>query len=95
MIEIHRHKPVVYFDKKPVKLTRNEHSLIVALGMMDNKIVPHDILLDAICEGRVQIPADKDVLLTKMSRLKSKLGNVLLNKRNLGYGLCGDVRFTG
>jgi DNA-binding response OmpR family regulator len=96
MIKIHRRRPVVRVGERTMKITRVEHALITALGMMDNKVTPREVLLDVMCEGRVQIPADHDVLMTRMSRLKQKIGSERLRcRRQVGYILIGDVQFYG
>jgi DNA-binding response OmpR family regulator len=95
-IRIHRRKRVTYVNGSPVKLTQEEYDLMTTLGIMDNRLVPTDVLLDVMCEGRVQIPADKVVLLGKVYRLRKKIGpEVIRSKFDLGYILSGDVQFIG
>jgi DNA-binding response OmpR family regulator len=95
-IKIHRRKRVVYVNGSPVKLSRDEYELMTTLGIMGNHLVPTDILMDVMCEGRVQIPADKYLLQVKVSKLRKKMvTDVLKNSRGLGYVLQGDVQFIG
>jgi DNA-binding winged helix-turn-helix (wHTH) protein len=95
MIKIHPRRPLARVDQDYVKLSRAEYTLISALGMMDNKLVPHQLLLDIMFEDQVQIPADKDRLLQRMSRLRRKIGRDRLKcLRRQGYMLVGDVQFT-
>lgn len=95
MIKIHPKRPLARVDADFVKLSRVEHALITALAMMDNKLVPHQILLDVMCEDRVQIPADKNVLLQQMARLRRKIGPERLRTlKSQGYILIDDVQFT-
>jgi DNA-binding response OmpR family regulator len=96
IIRIHRRKPVVVVGSEPVKLTRHEHALMVTLGMMDNRLVTHDVLLDVISEGRAQIPADRNVLHGKIYKLRDKVGaECLQTRQGLGYVLTGAVQFIG
>lgn len=89
MIRIHRSKPVVYVEGKPVKLTRREHLLLTVLGMMDNKLVAYDVLLDVV-------PDNLNALRLRVGRLKQKVGpDSLVCKREFGYILSGNVRFCG
>lgn len=94
-IRIHRQKRVVYVNGIPHRLTEEEYNLMVTLGIMDNRLVTTDVLLDVMCEGRVQIPADRDVLMTKVSRLRKRVGPALQNHRGRGYMLSGNVQFYG
>lgn len=95
-IRIHRKKRVVYVNGTPAKLSQGDYDLITAFGVSDNRLVPHEVLLDVMCEGRVQIPADKYLLQVKVSKLRKRLGaDVLQNCRGQGYVLSGDVRFVG
>jgi DNA-binding response OmpR family regulator len=95
-IKIHRRKRVVYVNGSPVKLSKDEYELMTTLGIMGNHLVPTDILMDVMCEGQTQIPADKTVLQGKMWRLRKKMAtDVLKNSRDLGYVLQGDVQFIG
>ncbi len=95
-IRIHRRKRVAYVNGIPHRLTQEEYDLMTALGIMDNRLVPTDVLLDVMCEGREQIPADKVVLLGKVYRLRKRFGpDVIRNSRGYGYVLAGDVRFIG
>jgi len=96
MIKIHRTKRVVKVDDRPVPLTPGEHELMVVLGMMDNKLASYDLLLLVTCKDRVQIPADKQALISRMFRLKRKLGEQHLEcVRQSGYVLKGKVQFIG
>lgn len=97
MIKIHRRRPVVRIGERAVKLTDAEHSLIIALGMLDNKLAPHQLLIDIMCEDQaVQIPADRKVLELRISSLRGKIGRHRLRcLRQRGYILEGDVRFYG
>jgi len=96
MIKIHRQRPVVRIGEQTVKLTRAEHELITVLGMLDNKLVSHQLLLDLLTEGQVQIPEDKEVLCARLARLKRKIGsNRVRCHRHHGYILIGDVQFYG
>lgn len=93
---IHRQERVVYVNGKPVELTRAEHSLLVTLGMMSNRLAPYDLILDIMCEGRVQIPADKEALISQIGKLRKKIGpDVVQTVKGNGYILSGDVRFVG
>jgi DNA-binding response OmpR family regulator len=96
MIKIHRALPVVMVGQKKVKLTQEEHRLLVTLGMMDNRITPRRWLLEVMCDSRVQIPSDNQVLSTKICRLRKKVGtNRLKYVRGQGYTLQGSVEFIG
>lgn len=96
MIRIHRRRPVVRLGERAVKLTPAEHELITVLGMMDNKLAPHGLLLDILCEGQVQITADQNVLHNRAVRLRRKIGQRHLQcRKHLGYILVGDVQFYG
>src|SRR5690242_14588091 len=95
-VRIHRRKRVAYVNGIPHRLSQEEYELITTLGIMDNRLVPHDVLLDVMCEGREKIPADKVVLLGKVCRLRKKIGqDVIRNSHGLGYVLAGDVQFIG
>ena len=96
MIRIHRSKPLVYVGSARVSLTPDEHLLVTTLGMMDNRLVPHALLLEVMREHPVPIPADREALMLRMSRLKKKLGKSYLTcRRQLGYQLTGEVQFVG
>jgi DNA-binding response OmpR family regulator len=96
MLRIHRRQPVVRIGKQTVNLTGAEHALITALGMMDNKVTPSEILLEILSEGRVQISADRKVLWTRLAVLRRKIGRERLqSRRSVGYILVGDVQFYG
>jgi DNA-binding response OmpR family regulator len=97
MIKIHRARPVLETDHKLIALSRDEHRLLVPLGMMDNKITPRTWLLDAMCEGRTQILGDNQVLSTKICRLRKKVGVNRLKyiRGGQGYILQGSVAFVG
>jgi DNA-binding response OmpR family regulator len=96
VITIHRTKPLVNTGDKSVKLSKDEHLLITTLGMMDDKLIPIELLIEAMSENRVQIPADTDVLTGKISRLRKKIGReFVINKRGLGYQLTEAIQFTG
>jgi DNA-binding response OmpR family regulator len=97
MIRIHRARPVLETDYERVTLSRDEHRILVTLGMMDNKITPREWLLEAMCEGRSQIPGDNQVLSTKICRLRKKVGVNRLKyiRGGQGYILQGDVVFIG
>ena len=97
MIRIHRRRPYVRIGERAVKLTPAEHELITALGMMDNKLTPHQLLLDIMCADQArQIPADKQTMQQKLARLRKKIGRDRLQcQRHQGYILLGDVQFYG
>jgi DNA-binding response OmpR family regulator len=96
MIKIHRSKPFASIDSRSVKLTKSEHALITTLGMMDNKITPHNLLLDVMCENCARIPDDKNALTSLIYRLRKKIGPEYLQcKLNHGYILAGEVHFVG
>jgi len=96
LIQIHRSKPLVYVGEKVVQLSRDEHRLLIALGMMDNCVAAHPLLLATLCEGRQQIPADVQLLRMKMCRLRRKIGAEYLQSTRLqGYMLKGEVEFIG
>jgi DNA-binding response OmpR family regulator len=96
MIKIHRSKPVARVGDRSVPLTAAQHQLLISLGMMDNKLVSHQLLLEIMAEGRVQIPADKFVVQQHMSRLRKKIGPDRLQcRRQRGYILVGQVNFYG
>lgn len=94
MIRIHRALPVAEIDQRLVALSRDEHRLLVILGMMDNRVTPRDLLLDAMCEGRARIAADQKLLIAKVCRLRKRIGaHRLKHVRRQGYILLGDVQF--
>lgn len=96
MICIHRSRPLVFVNGAPVRLTPDEHILMIALGMLDNKNAPHDVLLDVVCDGRVRIDADMTVLRSRISRLRRKVGRSRIQSNHgQGYILVGDVQFIG
>jgi DNA-binding response OmpR family regulator len=96
MICIHRSRPLVFVNGAPIRLTPNEHILLTALGMLDNKNASHDVLLDVVCEGRVRIDADMTVLRSRIARLRRKVGQShIQNNHGQGYILVGDVQFIG
>jgi DNA-binding response OmpR family regulator len=95
-ISIDRSRMVVIIGSQQVQLSRNEYRLLVIMGMMDNKVVPIGLLLDAMSEGRVQIPADKQALVQRIGRLRKKIGvQSIGNIRDQGYILLGDIKFVG
>ncbi len=95
-IRIHRSRPIVFVEDQAICLTKDEHTLLTALGMMDNKTAPHSLLLEVMCEGRTQIQADATVLRTKIARLRKKVGrDHLQNNHGQGYLLIGEVQFIG
>ena len=95
-IKIHRWQPVVRLGERSVKLTEAEHALLIALGMLDNRLTPHEILLEFVRDGQAPVPTDKKILLARMARLRRKLGSHRLEcRKNLGYILVGDVQFYG
>lgn len=90
MIQIHRYEPVIRRNGKTVNLTKIEHELLIALGMMDNKLVSQDLLSDVI------YAENKNVLLLRLTRLRKKIGTKSLKcVRGIGYILTGDVQFYG
>jgi DNA-binding response OmpR family regulator len=94
-LQIHRRRPLVRVGARSVRLTPVEHELIVALGMLDNKLATHQLLLDVMTDGCVQIPADQQVLWNRIDRLRRKIGPEHLRGRPYhGYMLVGDVRFV-
>ena len=96
MIRIHRRQPVVRLGERTVKLTEAEHALMIALGMLDNRLTPHEILLEFVRDGRAPVPTDKNILSMRMVRLRRKIGSHRLEcRKNLGYILVGDVQFYG
>jgi len=96
MIKIYRTQPYLETGNQLIKLTPTEHRLVIALGMLDNKMVPRELLLEVLCEERVQIPADQSLLSLHLCRLKKKLGSQMLrSKRQIGYQLIGPVEFIG
>jgi DNA-binding response OmpR family regulator len=96
MIKIHRALPVVEIDQQLISLSKDEHRLLVTLGMMDNRVAPRNLLLEAMCEGRVQILADQKLLTSKLHRLRKKIGpNRLKYFHKSGYILLGSVYFIG
>lgn len=91
MIQIHRRQPVVRVNERAVRLSRAEHQLLATLGMMDNKVVPGELLLETA--PGTWSPA---VLWGQIARLRKKIGpDRIQHKRGLGYMLVGDVRFYG
>jgi DNA-binding response OmpR family regulator len=96
VIQIHRSKPLAKVGRRSVALSQDEHKLLIMLGMMDNHVAPHDLLLDALCEGRTQIPDDRQLLSVKICRLRKKIGarRIKANRQH-GYILQGSVEFVG
>lgn len=95
MIRIHRSKPFVHVDQRRVRLSRAEHLLLTTLGMMDNKIMPMDLLLKTALTHPVTIDADRSLILQRISRLRRKIGPDHLQRLPHGYILVGDVTFIG
>ena len=96
MITIHRTKPIVDTGDKSVRLSKAEHLLITTLGMMDCHLIPTDLLIETVLEGRVSARTDASVLQIKISRLRKKIGrNFVENRRGLGYQLTEVIQFTG
>jgi DNA-binding response OmpR family regulator len=96
MIQIHRAQSMAKVGRRFVALTQDEHRLLIVLGMMDNHIVPHDLLMEVMCEGRVQIPGDRRLLWAKICRLRKKIGvKRIKSNRQKGYILQGSVEFIG
>jgi DNA-binding response OmpR family regulator len=96
MLRIHRSQPVVYVGEARVSLTPMEHRLLVTLGMMDNRITPWEELMAVKCEDCVQIPSDRQALISSLYRLRKKIGWTHLRVvRFHGHMLMGDVQFIG
>lgn len=95
MIRIHRSRPMAYVGRKRVHLSYTEHSLLITLGMMDNKIISADLLIETSLENAVKTPDDQQVLWQRIARLRRKIGNNRIQvKRNLGYILVGETHFV-
>lgn len=95
MIQIHRSQPIIFLGNRRVSLSSDEYRLIITLGMMDNRLAPHDVLLEAMCEERRPVPGDQKNLYIKIARLRKKLGGgVLRSRRHHGYILAGQVEFV-
>jgi DNA-binding response OmpR family regulator len=96
MLRIDRRRPLVRIGKRAVRLTKAEYELITALGMMDNKLTPREILLEVVSDGRRSLRSDKNILLLRILRLRRKIGSDRLRcQRQIGYILLGDVQFYG
>jgi DNA-binding response OmpR family regulator len=94
-IGIHRSQPVVSIGRKRIRLSRAEHELLTALGMMDNRLMPHELLIETALENLTKIPADRHVLHQRITRLRKKIGHDRLQRKPYGYILNGDVYFFG
>ena len=93
MIEIHRFEPIVFVPNK-IRLSKSEHILMTALGMMDNKIIPIDLLVGIALENEYRVPDDQNVIRLRISRLQKKIGrNFVQCKAKLGYYLTEEIRF--
>ena len=96
MIRIHRAKPLAHVDERAVRLTPTQYDLLTILGMMDNRLVSPDLLLELVWGSPVPLPADRHALWVQMSRLRRKLGrDWIRHRRYLGYQLNGPVEFYG
>jgi DNA-binding response OmpR family regulator len=93
MIRIHRSRPLAQIGRRRVRLSQSEHQLLVVLGMMDNKVVTTDLLLDTALEHPVRLPVDRQLLFCRIARLKKKIGADRLQHNGRGYVLVGDVQF--
>ena len=90
-VRIHRKRRTVYVNGIPHKLSQEEYDLVTAMGIMDNRLAPYDVLLDVMNDGR-----SMNALRLSVGRLRLKVGpQVLECKREFGYILSGDVRFIG
>jgi DNA-binding response OmpR family regulator len=95
MIEIHRHEPVVFVKGEEIRLSKAEHRLMVAMGMMDDKLIPTELLMDVVLENEHRVMADRQVLQQRIGRLKKKIGvDFVKCKPERGYYLTQPVRFT-
>lgn len=90
-ITIHRRQPTVIVGEKKVKLTKEEHSLLITLGMMDNRLTPHSLLVAV----REDCRYSEKTMRQNIQALRKKMGfDCLKNNFGKGYILEGDVRFV-
>ena len=95
MIYLHPSDNAVSVDGRRVTLTRREYLLLETLAMMDNRLAPLDLLLDVATENYGhRVPADKDVLIQHISRIRVKTGRDFIEARpRMGYILTEKVEF--
>ena len=96
MISVHRTKPQMSVDGRRVKLSEAEHLLMVTIGMMDNRLIPADVLIEFGLQNPVKIQNDRNVLSQKLLRLKRKANKDFIKHIPfLGYRLTDAVEFVG
>lgn len=99
MIRIHRRYPMVRVGERKVRLSRAEHEFLTALGMMDNKVATHGLLLQVVHDihcTQDPHPNDYNLIRYLVARLRRKIGKERIRTRpRIGYMLVGDVRFEG
>ncbi len=94
MITIERTEPVAYVDDRRVVLSAKLHWLLTVLGMLDTHPATTELLLSVALDQQEAVPADRQVLYARLSRLRQKLGrNVIRCRPGLGYYLTEPVRF--
>lgn len=94
MILIHRSEPLVQIGGKRVRLSRNEYLLLCTFGMMNDRVISTDLLLQATFDHPLKGPDDINLILNRLCRLRKKLGkNLFIHKRKIGYRLAEEIRF--
>jgi DNA-binding response OmpR family regulator len=96
MIEVHRKSPVAFIDGREVFLSPSDYLLMIAFGIMGNRLVETDLLIDSSLGYPVRLPGDFKILHVRMSRLKKKIGgDTIRSFPRRGYAFVKPIRFIG
>jgi DNA-binding response OmpR family regulator len=95
MIQVYHSAMRIHNGEKAIRLRPDEYRIVSALAMVNNGPISTDILLDAMCAGRVQIGADRNLLHVKLCYLRKKIGrNFVKGRKGIGYVLTEPVQFV-